>query len=366
MAELYRRYAPALRAYCGRRLIDQADVDDIVHDTFLRAQRAVATLDAQAPLWPWLATIAARLCLDAGRRHERRRRLDPPAPTPVELDEEVAGRLRRSIVGDALRRLSPAYRSAVVLHHLAGWSHKDMAQSQGRSVAAIRSELLRARRQLRHRVRDVAEQGRQWPLPTAAPLARRARHLVDHVRAATQAWLIVVDVNGLLQSAGVALFVAAVVGLTLNPWAEYRPAPAGGPLDTRFAAAGPVPARSTTAPDGAGQLWTPSPPSPLGPTTTVWRGDVAWDDAPVDRRRTDVLKEPRGTIEDRGSDIWTDFWIGFNTPVYEGYGIGTTGNTNCTQPNPVLSAARQAFCTAVRAVIPHLPPDGPIQERPRS
>ena len=357
LGALYRRYAPSLRTLCARRLPAEADVEDVVHETFLRAQRAVDTLDAGAPVWPWLATIAARLCTDARRSEDRRLRLERASDQPsVELEEEVAFRLRRAIVGDALHRLNPSHRAAVVLHHLVGWSYKDIAQVQDKSVTAVRSDLLRGRRVLRRRVREVAKARRQWPLPGSVPLVRRFQHL----RTTAQAWVVAFESAAFLQSAGAA-FLLAVVGFSNGPatprlsqaldgehiQAAAHPQPRG-PADRRADARAP-------------RTWLPSPAAaPL----SAWRRDlVVLEEGPVRRENTPVLKEPRGSIQDRGSDMYIDIWFDVHTPAYEGYGTGTTGNTNCQQPNPVLSAARTVFCTAVRAVIPHLPPDGPIHAR---
>jgi RNA polymerase sigma-70 factor (ECF subfamily) len=49
----------------------------------------------------------------------------------------------------ALSRLSPKQRAAVVLHHAAGYPLKDVAAILGSTVGAVKVHLLRGRRRLR-------------------------------------------------------------------------------------------------------------------------------------------------------------------------------------------------------------------------
>ena len=350
LAELYRRFAPALRTLCSRRLPDGADVDDVVHEAFLRAQRAVGSLDPAAPIWPWLATIARRLCTDERRRHERRRRLEPAEPaTAVELDEQVDARLRRSIMAEAIGRLSPPHRAAVVLHHLLGWTYEDIARQQGRSLTAVRSDLLRARPKLRHRVREVAQDRRQWPLPAAAPLGRRLRHAVGQARTSAQAYLAVFEVGALLHSTGAAILLAATLGGAFNGGNESRPP---GPIP---AAPTATSARAAQAP--APELALPAPPRP-SPTTpapdparSTWQARLAVDGP---SRATVVNDDPRADVEDHGDYITYEVWTDLDTPVSDDYGLGVSGNVACN------NAAKQAVCNGIRMVIPYLPPGAPF------
>lgn len=173
---LYERYAAALRAYCAHRLGRHGDAEDAVHDTFLRAQVGVARFESGARVWPWLATIASRVCTDTLRR--RLRNLDHELQPVIarDLDEHVATRIRAAIVGDALQTLPPRYRVPLYLRHFVGNTYDEIARLQGRSVASVRSVLMRGRRHLGHRIEEVARSERQWPLPTTLPVLRTFRN----------------------------------------------------------------------------------------------------------------------------------------------------------------------------------------------
>lgn len=167
-ADLYRRYAPALHAYCRHRLGGAADAEDAAHETFVRAQAGLAGFDLDAPLWPWLVTIASHHCTDVLRRRGRDAHTAPFAAAGVvdfDLEEQVAGRIRASITRDALRQVRLGYRAPLFLREFAGLSYAEIADAQGTSVSAVRTALMRGRRELAERVRLVAEAQRAWPLP---------------------------------------------------------------------------------------------------------------------------------------------------------------------------------------------------------
>ena len=96
---------------------------------------------------------------------------DPPvrgaAPGPEEAAELAA---RRDLLVEALTSLPEHYRRPVYLRHVEGWSYEELARLDRTTLAAIRTRLLRGRRELRERVEALARERGQWPL-AAAPLA---------------------------------------------------------------------------------------------------------------------------------------------------------------------------------------------------
>jgi len=117
-----------------RAVVGPVDAEDAWSETFLSALRAYPRLRPDSDERAWLVTIAHRKALDqlraAGRRAVPAGELpdvateDPPRP-----DEELRA---------ALADLSPAQREAVVLHHLGGLPHHEIAAALGISPAAAR------------------------------------------------------------------------------------------------------------------------------------------------------------------------------------------------------------------------------------
>jgi RNA polymerase sigma-70 factor (ECF subfamily) len=168
---LYTVYAEGLTKFCRTRLNGrEADAEDACHETLLRASRALPRFREGAPLWPWLATIAANVCKDMVRNDGRFRELvaEPADPQSV-TEDEVDRRDRAAILVAAMGAVPAHYRKALYLREFESWSWEDIAKAEGRSVASVRSSLMRGRRFLRQSIRHEAERVNQWPLPTIAP-----------------------------------------------------------------------------------------------------------------------------------------------------------------------------------------------------
>ena len=152
-AELYATHFRPLVALC-RRLSGSRDAEELAQEAFLRAWTSWDRYAPTRPFWPWVSTIARRLCIDRGRRLKTAMArgpyavdgLDSTVPTPaelVELSEEY--RWAR----DALEELRPDQRRVIRLRDVEGWSYDRIAHHEGVSVESVRGSLRRARSQLR-------------------------------------------------------------------------------------------------------------------------------------------------------------------------------------------------------------------------
>lgn len=222
---LYRRYADQVLRLCHARLGNAADADDACHETLLRAHRALPRFRAGAAMWPWLATIAAHVCIDA-QRARRCDSLDAETgdwESTADTHTTVVSRLRHQLVGDALDELPTRYRSAVYLRDLEGWSYADIAELDGSSVAVVRGNLHRGRAALRERVRSLAERRGMWPLPAVVPglPGLRLRERFRLYAGTMETALARADLTGLLAPvvpnlANAAIATAALAGLAMG------------------------------------------------------------------------------------------------------------------------------------------------------
>lgn len=89
-----------------------------------------------------------RVAVSATRRHRRwQRSIELPHERSAATDD-LSGQLDGDL-GSALARLRPPQRTSVVLAHVYGWSHADIAAITGLSVAAVRNHVHRGLRRLR-------------------------------------------------------------------------------------------------------------------------------------------------------------------------------------------------------------------------
>jgi RNA polymerase sigma-70 factor, ECF subfamily len=139
-----------------RMLGSRADAEDMVQETYLRWHRA-AQEEVRAPQ-AWLVTTITRLCINRLRqvRAERETYVGPWLPEPL-VDEsmpppeeaaELASDLSVAFLA-VLERLAPEERAAFLLHEMFDSGYGEIAQILGKSEAACRQIVSRARKRVR-------------------------------------------------------------------------------------------------------------------------------------------------------------------------------------------------------------------------
>jgi len=157
----------------ARRMTASAsDAEEVAQEAFLRAWACRDRYSPGKPFWPWLVTIARRICIDRGRRRRVAAALDPkavsifdgvPVLRPDELVEATAdGELARAALAD----LRPNQRRMLTRRAVDGWSYAQIADAEGVTEEAVRGMLRRARHGLRAAYARVAGSA-----PVAIPIA---------------------------------------------------------------------------------------------------------------------------------------------------------------------------------------------------
>jgi RNA polymerase sigma-70 factor (ECF subfamily) len=149
-ADTFETHRPALLALAYRMLGDLARAEDTVQEAWVRWQNRQG--DVEAPK-AFLLTTVTRLCLDelGSARARREESRSDRLPEPVDLDESGIGRVEMiDQISMAflvlLQRLTPAERAVLLLHDVFDMSHGEIATLLGKSDAACRQLLRRARK----------------------------------------------------------------------------------------------------------------------------------------------------------------------------------------------------------------------------
>src|ERR1700737_3500842 len=148
--ETFETHRPALLALAYRMLGDLARAEDAVQEAWVRWQNREGDVDAPKA---FLLTTVTRLCLDelGSARARREESRSDRLPEPVDLDESGIGRVEMiDHISMAflvlLQRLTPAERAVLLLHDVFDMSHGEIAVLLGKSDAACRQLLSRARK----------------------------------------------------------------------------------------------------------------------------------------------------------------------------------------------------------------------------
>lgn len=160
--DLYAALAPVLRRYLVSRARDGARADDLVQEVFLQLHRARHTYDPAYPVTPWVMAIARHVWL-MDRRTQSRRPWAPEDVTDMEFPVrgEAAAYAEKTDVRRALGLVAAARRSAVIQHHVLGWTFKEIAEKAGIAETAAKLRSSRGMVQLRALLRPTTQTPRR-------------------------------------------------------------------------------------------------------------------------------------------------------------------------------------------------------------
>lgn len=153
---LFESHRPRMFGVAYRMLGTKADAEDVLQDAFLRWR--ASDLDAVQSHEAWLVTIVTRLCLDRLRsaKRERETYVGPWLPEPIMTDHLASPELRLELANEVsvaflavLERLGPEKRAAFLLREVFDYGYPEIAHMLGKSEAALRQMVHRAREEVR-------------------------------------------------------------------------------------------------------------------------------------------------------------------------------------------------------------------------
>lgn len=132
------------------------DAEDAAQEALIILYRKIGSLRATGALASWMFRIVRNECLRLARRLvSRRESYGPVGLTSVEdgsmsVEDEVLQRLEAAQVARAIGQLPDVQRRIVIMRDLQGIPGGTVADMLGLSVAAMKSQLHRARATVRH------------------------------------------------------------------------------------------------------------------------------------------------------------------------------------------------------------------------
>jgi len=153
---------------------DRSAAEDIVQDALLRAYRALDQLRDRDRVRFWLVKVVYSAFHDRSRKelaHERDVSLEDegfdlfdklveedPFPYSDRLHLDFLDLFDDERVTEALRRIHPAHRTALVLAYVSGYKAREIAELTGTTVGTVLSRLHRGRQQLERALWDYASE----------------------------------------------------------------------------------------------------------------------------------------------------------------------------------------------------------------
>jgi RNA polymerase sigma-70 factor, ECF subfamily len=144
---IYHATSPAVFAICRRMTGDDREARELVQDVFVRAWERLGTFRGESAITTWLHRLTVNRVLESLRSSRRHAEL-------IEGDEfaDVIGLESDQLdfrldFDTALARLPSGARTVLVMH-LEGFSHDEIARLTGIAAGTARAQLWRARRAL--------------------------------------------------------------------------------------------------------------------------------------------------------------------------------------------------------------------------
>jgi RNA polymerase sigma-70 factor (ECF subfamily) len=164
-------FMPGLYSAALRMTRNAADAEDLVQETYLKAYRSYGSFTEGTNLRAWLYRILTNTYINSYRAAQRR-----PETTDVEdvedlylyrrlagsgdersAEDEALERFTDEDVKGALEALPDAFRIAVLLADVEGFSYKEISEITDVPIGTVMSRIHRGRRALQKALHNVAE-----------------------------------------------------------------------------------------------------------------------------------------------------------------------------------------------------------------
>ena len=165
-------YMPALYSAALRMTRNPSDAEDLVQETYLKAYRSYASFQEGTNLRAWLYRILTNTFINSYRAAQRRpevtdvedvedlylyKRLSGPGGSAVgrSAEDEALDSFTDEDVKAALEALPEAFRMAVLLADVEGFSYKEISEITEVPIGTVMSRIHRGRRALQKALHDV-------------------------------------------------------------------------------------------------------------------------------------------------------------------------------------------------------------------
>ena len=141
--------------------------EDLTQDVFLKLYKSLDTFDRRANFQTWLISVSRNLCIDHYRsvRKEREtinRDVDASELMPVSTDLAADTRIERHdrvvLLRQALDKLAPTLRTAVMLRDIQELTYQEIADQLHLPEGTVKSRINRGRTELARQIQKLREQ----------------------------------------------------------------------------------------------------------------------------------------------------------------------------------------------------------------
>ena len=164
---LYKRFYGKMMGVCLRYAKNRDEASDMPQEGFIKVFTSIRNFASKGSFEGWVRRIIVNTAVDHLRRNKHEymivstvyaREGDVPDPAEEVEDENLINNLSEEEILNAISQLSPAYRAVFNLYVMEDLPHKEIADQLGISEGTSKSNLAKARFQLKKNLFNLIKQ----------------------------------------------------------------------------------------------------------------------------------------------------------------------------------------------------------------
>lgn len=151
----YQHFYGKMKALCYRYANNMEDAEDLLQDGFVKVFMNLKRYDFKGSLEGWIRRIMVNNAIDFYRKSKHMQFVDEEGDfilesNNVESADSIYSQFGVKNIMDAVQQLTPVYRMVFNMYVIEGFAHKDIAEKFGISEGTSKSNLAKAKRNLRN------------------------------------------------------------------------------------------------------------------------------------------------------------------------------------------------------------------------
>lgn len=151
-AQLLTHYKGQVFRHAFAMLGDRMEAEDISQEAFIKVYYSLNKLESEYAFTSWLTRIVSRLCYDRiqKRRKETTMLFNGRLKDVGEPDQIIERTQLQLTITEAMAKISPEHREAIVLRDVEGYSYEEIAKILEIPLGTVKSRINAARLALRN------------------------------------------------------------------------------------------------------------------------------------------------------------------------------------------------------------------------
>lgn len=154
---IFEMYYGKMMSTCLRYITDRDEAQDVLQDGFIKVFNSISKFDFNGSFEGWVRRIIVNTAID----HIRKKKKNIFQVTDHEFimnnyteeadekeNESIYANLKKDEIVDAIKQLSPAYRTVFSMYVIDGYSHQQIADLLNINIGTSKSNLAKARMNL--------------------------------------------------------------------------------------------------------------------------------------------------------------------------------------------------------------------------